>query len=64
MSVQGESGAAKAGVIVGDIINAIDGAAIESPQHLRSTLREMKPEREITLRVLRGGEPREIRVRV
>ncbi len=56
--------AAQAGVFVGDVIVELDGQAVESPEDLFDLLLGDRVGRAIPLRLLRGGEIRELRVTV
>src|SRR5688572_17439774 len=63
-AVTAASPAARAGLLVGDVILAFDGAAIESPEDLLDLLVGDRVGRKATLHVLRGGAPRDIVVDV
>jgi len=60
------SGAAQAGIVTGDVIVAIDGAELDqsgdaSPSELLiAQMANVEPGNEVRVRVLRGGEPREL----
>ena len=56
------SPAAKAGILVGDIILALDGQPVESTEDLFDLLLGDRVGRELPLGVIRGGETTEIRV--
>ena len=58
------SPAARAGVIVGDVILDLDGQAVSSPEDLLDLLRGDRVGRDVSLRLLRGGAPKEISVTV
>ena len=58
------SPAARAGLLVGDVIRALDGHPIESPEDLLDLLVGDRVGRDATVRVLRGGTPRDIVVTV
>ena len=58
------SPAARAGLLVGDVIRALDGHPIESPEDLLDLLVGDRVGRDVTVRVLRGGTPRDIVVTV
>jgi len=64
LSVQGGSPAAKAGLLVGDTIVAVDGRATAEPADLLPALDEDQVGREALLRVVRGGELRDVRVTI
>lgn len=56
--------AAAAGVLVGDVLLAFDGAAVEDPEALLTMLRGDRIPRESKLTLLRGGDVREVSVTV
>ena len=56
--------AALGGVLVGDVILALDGKVIEDPETLLTLLRSDRIPRDATLTVLRGGQVQEVRVTV
>jgi serine protease DegQ len=58
------SPAARAGLLVGDVIRALDGHPIESPEDLLDLLVGDRVGHDATVRVLRGGTPRDIVVTV
>jgi S1-C subfamily serine protease len=58
------SPAARAGLLVGDVILALDGHPIESPEDLLDLLVGDRVGHDATVRVLRGGAPRDIVVTV
>lgn len=60
--VAADSPAARAGILVGDVILSLDGHAIESPEELLDALTGDRVGREVSLRVLRGGAPRDVPV--
>lgn len=60
VGVTAGSPAARAGVIVGDVILDFDGQSVSSPDDLLDLLRGDRVGRPVTLRVLRGGSPLEI----
>jgi len=62
ISVKAESAAAKAGVLVGDVIVAVDDRGIESPRELREILDGLKIGSETKLRITRGGQSMDLRV--
>jgi serine protease Do len=61
--VEDGSPAAEAGVLTGDIIFGLDGHAIRSVRELTYAVRTGAPTRPWTVRLLRGGERRELTVR-
>lgn len=60
-SVEAGSPGAAAGLIVGDVITAVDGAAITGPDSLRGALAG-KPAQAVTLSILRGGTKQDLSV--
>jgi S1-C subfamily serine protease len=64
VDVQTDSPAGRAGILIGDIIIALAGARIGEPSDLRAVLRPEQVGETITASVVRGGEPREVRVTV
>jgi S1-C subfamily serine protease len=56
VGVTAGSPAAAAGVLVGDVVVALDGHPIESPEDLLDLLVGDRVGRQVTLRVLRGGK--------
>lgn len=64
VDVQPDSPAARAGLLVGDIIVALGGAPIAEPTDLRAVLRPQRVGEALAVSVVRGGEPRELRVTV
>lgn len=59
-----EGPAAAAGVLVGDVILALDGQPITSPEDLLDLLARDRVGKAATLRILRGGMPQELLVTV
>jgi S1-C subfamily serine protease len=64
ISVQADSPASRAGLLLGDVVVAVDGQATAEPGDLLPALDEDRVGREIVLRVLRAGELREVRATV
>ncbi len=56
------SPAETAGVIVGDVLLDFDGRAIESAEDLHDLLGNDRAGKSVTMRVLRGGAPRELQI--
>jgi len=64
VGVPSGSPAARAGVLVGDVLFELDGHAIGSPEHLLDVLAGYQAGRQASLRVLRGGTVVEIGVTI
>jgi S1-C subfamily serine protease len=64
LSVESESPAQKAGLMVGDILLAFDGRGVPLPQDLLVALSGESVGRAAPLRLLRGGEVREVTVTI
>jgi len=64
VAVQPSSPAASAGLLMGDIIVSLGGTSITDPGDLASVLRPDQVGEDMTVSVLRGGEPRDIRITV
>jgi S1-C subfamily serine protease len=64
VAVQPSSPAASAGLLLGDIIVSLGGTSITDPGDLASVLRPDHVGQDMTVSVLRGGEPRDIRITV
>jgi S1-C subfamily serine protease len=64
VAVQTSSPAASAGLLMGDIIVSLGGTSITDPGDLASVLRPDHVGEDMTVSVLRGGEPRDIRITV
>ena len=63
-AVAAGSPAARGGVIVGDVILALDGHRLGSPEDLLDLLQGDRVGRSVTLRILRGGAPTDVAVTV
>ncbi len=63
-AVVDESPAAAAGILVGDVVVALDGKAVEEPEALVMLLRGERSNASSTLTVARAGEIREVAVTV
>lgn len=59
-----ESPAARAGVLVGDVLTALNGQPIESPEDLMDALAHVEIGREASLALLRGGGPVDVKVTI
>ena len=64
VDVQPESPAARAGILLGDVIVAIGDARITEPTELRAALKPQHVGETITISLVRGGEPRDVRLTV
>ncbi len=62
--VEANSPAAKAGLLPGDVISAVDGQAVESPRDLALDVSSLKPGVDTVLSVLRDGAARTVNVAV
>ena len=62
--VDPNSPAAEAGLRRGDVITRIDGQEVSSPQELRQAVREAGAGRRVSIRVLRNGQPVQLRARL
>jgi S1-C subfamily serine protease len=56
--------AAQAGLVLGDVLVAIEGQALGDLAQLHGLLTEERIGKAVTLRILRGGEPRDVTVTV
>jgi serine protease Do len=63
-SVESGSPAAKAGLVPGDVIEAVNGQKIASPRDLALTVATVAPGQEAQFHVFRDGQDRDIPVRV
>jgi len=63
-SVAEESGAGRAGLLLGDVIVAVEGKGVSGPGDLLPFLEEDRVGRSLTVRIVRAGEPRELAVTV
>src|SRR5438132_4723559 len=64
LNLRSDGPAGAAGVVIGDLIVAIDGHAITEPEDLVAVLRPDRVGQVVAVSILRGGEPRELRVTV
>jgi len=64
VDVQPESPAARAGILLGDVIVAVGDARITEPTELRAALKPQHVGETITVSIVRGGEPRDVRLTV
>jgi S1-C subfamily serine protease len=63
-SVAEESGAGRAGLLLGDVIVAVAGKGVSGPGDLLPFLEEDRVGRSLAVRIVRAGEPRELAVTV
>jgi S1-C subfamily serine protease len=63
-AVTGGSPAARAGVIVGDVVLELDGHRLATPEDLLDLLQGDRVGRPVALRILRGGAPIDVTVTV
>ncbi|MBD0319068.1 MAG: PDZ domain-containing protein, partial [Gemmatimonadetes bacterium] len=61
---QGQSAAREAGIRQGDVIVAVDGAQVERTGQLQRLVATHRPGETITLDVIRGGERRQVKVKL
>ena len=64
VSVQADSPASQAGLLLGDVVVGVDGRPTAEPADLLPALDEDRVGREIVLRIVRAGELRELRATV
>ena len=64
VDVQPDSPASAAGLVIGDVIVALGGARIADPGDLRAALRPEQVGETVTVSIVRGGEPRDVRLTV
>jgi len=64
VDVQPDSPAARGGIVIGDVIVALGGTRISEPTDLRAVLRPQQVGETLVVSLVRGGEPREVRVTV
>jgi S1-C subfamily serine protease len=64
INVRSDSPAAAGGLVIGDIIVSVAGEPIAEPDDLVVVLRPERVGQELAVRILRGGEPRELRVTI
>ncbi len=64
VDVQPESPAARAGILIGDVIVAVGQTQITEPTELRAVLRPEHVGETLSVSVVRGGEPRDVRLTV
>ncbi len=64
VSVERHSPAQKAGLKSGDILNAIEGRPVETPEDVEEVLADLVPGEKITLKILRNGRSKRVKVRL
>jgi S1-C subfamily serine protease len=64
VNVRPDSPAGVAGLMIGDLVVALDGEAMAEPEDLVAALRPDRAGQAATVRVVRGGEPRALRVTI
>ena len=64
VNVRPDSPAGAAGLIIGDIIVSIGGEAVAEPEDLVAALRPERVGQAVAMRIVRGGEPRELQVTI
>jgi S1-C subfamily serine protease len=64
VNVSSSSPAATAGLLIGDVIVAIETHPITEPGDLVAVLTPERVGKAVTIRIVRGGEPREVQVTV
>jgi S1-C subfamily serine protease len=64
VNVRPDSPAGAAGLVIGDVLVSIGGDAIAEPEDLMAALRPERVGQTVPVVIVRGGEPREMRVTV
>ena len=64
VNVRPDSPAGTAGLIMGDVLLSIGDDAIAEPEDVVAALRPERVGQTVTVRIVRGGEPREVRVAI
>jgi S1-C subfamily serine protease len=64
VNVRPDSPAAAGGLIIGDVVLSIGEVAIAEPEDLAAALTPERVGQTVTVRIVRGGEPRELQVAV
>src|SRR5215469_14935342 len=64
VAVQPESPAAQGGLMIGDVVVSLGGASITDPMDLRRVLQPDRVGETVVTSVIRGGEARNLRIRV
>ena len=60
--MQPDGPAAKAGLVLGDVLLALDSQSLADLRQLHALLSDERIGKEVTLRLLRGGAPRDLAV--
>lgn len=63
-SVEEDSPAGHGGVLVGDILTTVDGQTVQDTDDLLGLLADERVGREVPVQVIRGGEPKTLRITV
>ncbi|HZM51769.1 MAG TPA: PDZ domain-containing protein, partial [Vicinamibacteria bacterium] len=63
-SVAGDSGAARAGLLLGDVIVAVEGKGVSGPGDLLPFLEEDRIGQSLAARILRAEEPRDVAITI
>jgi S1-C subfamily serine protease len=56
--------AAKAGLKKDDVITEVNSQAVANPEQLRAAIQKLEPGKEATLKIIQGGESREVKVQL
>jgi serine protease Do len=56
--------AARAGLQQGDVLYSVDGTVVYRPNGLQNLIAQKRPREEVTVRIYRGGSPRDITIRL
>jgi S1-C subfamily serine protease len=64
VSVQPDGPAAKAGLLLGDVLVAVDGAAVGAPEDVQALIAARPAGSTLTATILRAGAPAEVRITV
>ena len=64
VAVQPGSPAAQGGLMIGDVMVSLGGASITDPMDLRRVLQPDRVGESLVASVIRGGEPRDLHLRV